>query len=214
MDAYLAPYTPKHRYWTGLLLFARVLLYLVSVLNLSNNPRITLLAVNLTISFFFVLKTVYLVKMYRKSPIELLECSFYLNIVLLSLASFYSLGDQQSQIIAAYTSISIAMVLFFGIVFYHILCVVSNTRYVQALKKKLIKVKNRKQHGDAQVNLLTNELGALQTTLCHPTSTVVEISDEHSTEYSNVDELEKEASESEMQMQSDNSEINSMINNQ
>ena len=214
MDAYLAPYTPKHRYWTGLLLFARVLLYLVSVLNLSNNPRITLLAVNLTISFFFVLKIIYLVKMYRKSPIELLEYSFYLNILLLSLASFYSLGDQQSQIIAAYTSISIAMVLFFGIVFYHILCVVSNTRYVQALKKKLIKVKSRKQHGDAQVNLLTNELGALQTTLCHPTSTVVEISDEHSTEYSNVDELEKEASESEMQIQSDNSEINSMINNQ
>ena len=92
--------------------------------------------------------------------------------------------------IVAYTSISKAMVLFFGIVFYHILCVVSNTRYVQALKKNLIKVKSRKQHGDAQV---TNELGALQTTLCYPTSTVVEISDEPSTVYSNVDELEKEA---------------------
>ena len=92
----------------------------------------------------------------------------------------------------------------------------SNTRYVQALKKKLIKVKSRKQHGDAQVNLLTNELGALQTTLCYPTSTVVVISDEfeYSTEYSNVDELEKEVSESEMQIQSDSSEINSMINNQ
>lgn len=61
MDAYLAPHIPKHRYWTGLLLIARIVLYLVSALNLSNNPRINLLAIGLTISCLFVLKAVLLV---------------------------------------------------------------------------------------------------------------------------------------------------------
>lgn len=107
MDAYLAPHTPKHCYWTGLLLFARVILYLVSVLNVSNNPHITLLAVNLTISCFFIVKTTFLVRVYRELLVELLEYSFCLNILLLTLASFYSLGNQHSQIVAAYTSIGI-----------------------------------------------------------------------------------------------------------
>ena len=211
MDAYLAPYTPKHRYWTGLLLFSRVTLYLVSVLNLSNNPRITLLAVNLVISCFFVLKVVFLVRVHIKLPIELLDYSFYLNILLLSLASFYSLGDQQGQIIATYTSISIAMVLFFGIVSYHILCVVNITGCVQTLKNMM--VVNRKEDGDTHANLLINEDGASQNALCYPiTSTIVEISPthHHSTEYCIADELGKEASATEMQTHSDSSQVSSM----
>ena len=189
MDAYLASHTSKHRYWTGLLLLARVILYLVSVLNISNNPRITLLAVNLTMSCFFVLKTVFLVRVYRKLLIELLECSFYVNILLLSLTSFYSLGEQHSQLVVAYTSITITMVLFFGTVFCHILYVVSKTRCVQILNKKVIN--NKRQQSDPDVNIVTTEVP------CHPTTTVVELSpnEQHSTYYSNVDELEKEGTE-------------------
>ena len=33
LEPYHAPYATKYRYWTGLLLFARILLYLISVLN-------------------------------------------------------------------------------------------------------------------------------------------------------------------------------------
>ena len=206
MDAYLAPYTPKHRYWTGLLLFARVILYLMSVLNVSNNPRITLLAVNLIISCFFVVKTIFLVRVYRKLPIELLECSFYLNILLLSLASFYSLGNQRSQVVAAYTSIGIAMALFFVTIFYHVFYVSCKARCVQTLKN--IVVKGRKRQHDACVNLLTNDIDTLPTTQCHPTSTVVEIlsdpENQHSTEYSKCFETEMEATK-----MTDSSDINS-----
>jgi hypothetical protein len=33
IDPYLAPYLSKHRYWTGLLLLARVVIYLTISLN-------------------------------------------------------------------------------------------------------------------------------------------------------------------------------------
>ena len=39
---YHAPYNSKYRYWTGLLLFVRVLLYIIAAATLSTNPQISL----------------------------------------------------------------------------------------------------------------------------------------------------------------------------
>ena len=44
-EPYHAPYSIKHRYWTGLLLLARVSLYLVFALNVSGDPSVNLLAI-------------------------------------------------------------------------------------------------------------------------------------------------------------------------
>jgi hypothetical protein len=49
MDAYHAPYVTNNRYWTGLLLLARVVLYLTAPINVSGEPRFNLLAVSLII---------------------------------------------------------------------------------------------------------------------------------------------------------------------
>ena len=49
MDAYHTPYTLKHRYWTGLLVIARVILYLVAATNVSNDPAIALTAISCTL---------------------------------------------------------------------------------------------------------------------------------------------------------------------
>ena len=43
IEAYHTPYTPQSRYWTGLMLLARVVLYIASTANVSNNPKIDLL---------------------------------------------------------------------------------------------------------------------------------------------------------------------------
>ena len=186
MDAYLAPHTTRHRYWTGLLLFVRVLLYLVSALNLSNNPRVILLAVSVTISCLFLLKAVLLIKIYRQLSIELLEISFYSNLLLLSLASFYLLGDQQSQTIVANTSTGTALVLFSGIILYHILCTASKTKCIKVLREK---VRKRRHAFDTSINILEGENQHREVTI--PTSTVVEIemSPQHSTQYSSGDQL-------------------------
>ena len=48
MDAYHAPYVTKNHYWTGLLLLARVVLYLTAAINVSGEPRFNLLAIFLS----------------------------------------------------------------------------------------------------------------------------------------------------------------------
>ena len=50
MEQYQAPYTPRNRYWTGMLLLVRVTLYIIiSVVNVTNDPAVNLLAVGLAI---------------------------------------------------------------------------------------------------------------------------------------------------------------------
>ena len=49
IDAYHAPYMAKNRYWTGLLLLARVILYLTAAINVSGEPSVNLLAILLII---------------------------------------------------------------------------------------------------------------------------------------------------------------------
>ena len=56
MEANLAPYRPKYRFWTGLLLLVRMLLYLVQSLNVSNNTQLNLLAVGVIVTTLIVIK--------------------------------------------------------------------------------------------------------------------------------------------------------------
>ena len=45
IETHHIPYTPKHRYWPGLLLLVHFALYLVASLNVSNDPGIALMAI-------------------------------------------------------------------------------------------------------------------------------------------------------------------------
>ena len=51
LDAYHAPYADKHRYWTGLLLLVRLILYLVSAVNALGDPSVNLLLLLLYYSY-------------------------------------------------------------------------------------------------------------------------------------------------------------------
>ena len=53
LESYHALYTAKYHYWIGLLLFVCVLLYLISVLNFSLNPRVDLMAVIFVVAWLF-----------------------------------------------------------------------------------------------------------------------------------------------------------------
>ena len=183
MDAYLAPHIPKHRFWTGLLLIARIVLYLVSALNLSNNPRINLFAIGLTVSCLFVLKAVLLVKVYRKWPTELVEFSLHFNLLLFTFSSFYSLGDIKTQMAIAYTSTSISLTIFLGIILYHLISTVRSAKWVKRLKYKAIQ---RKKVDDTPTALLLDDYGDMESAVVAPTSTVVEISPEHSIHDANI----------------------------
>ena len=56
IETYHVPYTPKYRFWTGLLLIVRVVLYLVSAVNVSNDPTVALTAISFTVCCIFTLR--------------------------------------------------------------------------------------------------------------------------------------------------------------
>jgi hypothetical protein len=85
-----------------------------------------------------------------------------------------------------YTSISISLALFFSIVLYHIISTMFSTTWMRSL---INKATQRKVLGDAQTTLLLGDYdNYTESAAVAPTSTIVEISPEHSTQDSrNID---------------------------
>ena len=121
IETYHKSYTPKHRYWTGLLLIIRVILYLVAATNVSNDPTIALTAINFTVCCIISLKQFFGSRLYRKWPVDVLETFFYLNILSFMTFTWYSLDSPaSSREAAAYTSVIITFIALLLIILYHI----------------------------------------------------------------------------------------------
>ena len=121
IETYHTPYTPKHRYWTGLLLIVRIILYIVSAVNVSNNPTVALIAIIFTVCCIFALRNYIASRMYRKWPVDVLETSCYLNVLLLATFTWYTLDNSDSnQEAVAYTSVIITVIVLLFIILYHV----------------------------------------------------------------------------------------------
>ena len=119
IEPYHAPYLYKHRYWTGLLLFARVVLFLIFVLNLSGDPGVNLLAIIVITSSILVLKG-YFGRIYKNWMVDIIELACYLNLTLFSAAVFFTLKAGRDQTVVAYISGAIAFLLLLVALVYHV----------------------------------------------------------------------------------------------
>ena len=119
LDAYHAPYKPKHRYWTGLLLFIRCALFLVFAFNISGNNSVNLLVISSTTSGIFIWFALSGM-VYKKWCLNALEMSFILNLGTLAAATYHVKLSGGSQAAVVCTSVGIAFLTFVGIVTYHI----------------------------------------------------------------------------------------------
>ena len=95
IEIYYAPFTPKHCFWTGLLLIARTILYLVAAANVSNNSQLALSAIVFTVICILFLIAFIDIRMYTKIPLNLLDIFFILNLLFFSVLS--SLSQWRSQ---------------------------------------------------------------------------------------------------------------------
>ena len=135
MDAYHAPYKPRHRYWTGLLLVIRSVTFLTFGFNPKSDPSLTLLLVILTVlvihSWAWVAGGVY-----KNWWLEVLESSFILNLGVLAAVTYKTELEKATLGVslklggwnptAAYVSLSIAFVTTIGIFAYHIYLQIRN----------------------------------------------------------------------------------------
>ena len=122
LDAYYAPYRDQHRYWTGLMLCLRCVLYPVLVLLslVSADPSHNLLAIQAAVIALLTLIH-FTGLIYHKLYLDVLEASFILNLGILAAATYsVRLAEiQESQAAVTYVSVGIAFVTFVGVLVYH-----------------------------------------------------------------------------------------------
>jgi predicted outer membrane repeat protein len=167
LDAYHAPYQKSHRYWTGLMLLTRCLLFIAFATYQQDRPLMTnMFTVTVVVMGILTIKLC-TGNVYKQPIIDFLEVTFLLNLGILSAALHY-LQEKESmnsrcQITNA--SISISLVTFLSILVYH--------AYLQVNRMKcLSSIIGKMPHKPATLNL-DFQSKTLTTTSC--TSTMVDI---------------------------------------
>ena len=136
LDAYHAPYTDKHRYWTGFLLLIRCALYLVSAFNVFGDQSVNLLSILTVTVGVLTLLTLFTGRVYKNWYLGILEVSFLLNLILLTAATYHVTATGGNQAAVVYTSIGIAFTIFIGIFTYHIYLQIRETKVWKQMNKK------------------------------------------------------------------------------
>ena len=125
-----APYNSKYRYWTGLLLLVRVVLYITASIatSYSNKPQSSLLITIILVGGLFFLNGISGFRAYKNSIVEVLETGLYFNLLVFAAFSQYDFKtDVKKQTAVAYTSTITIFILLVGIIIYHVyLLVVKN----------------------------------------------------------------------------------------
>ena len=123
MDAYHAPYKKRTRFWVGLLVLARCIIFLVTALNTLGNNKLTLLIIISITGFLATLAWVHH-RIYEKFHNDLLEAFFILNLYILAAGTYHiensGTGSNQNQARLTYTSVGIAFATFICVLIYHV----------------------------------------------------------------------------------------------
>ena len=150
MDSYHAPYKAKHRYWPGLLLVVRLVLLLVFAMNPQQDPSVNLLAIFVGTGILVVWTWVSGV-VYKNWCLNALEGSFALNLIILTASTLYTMYtscSKRSQLVkgntlaVGYTSVSIALATFIGILGFQLGNVTGITQYLK--RKCAVRISNQK----------------------------------------------------------------------
>jgi hypothetical protein len=116
-----APYNSKYRYWTGLLLLVRVVLYITASVTVSADPQTSLLVTICLLSGLIIIREITGARMYKKSFVNVIEIGLYVNLIVLSAFSWYRFKtDIEKQTAVAYTSTIITFILLVGVIIYHV----------------------------------------------------------------------------------------------
>ena len=124
LDAYQGPYSDKFRFWTGLLLISRVVLFIVYASNYESDPSLSFFCT----TAIAVILAMILVKtaVYRHNLANSIELLSLLNIVTLCAVSWlttttgYEKWPYPIRECTIYISVSVMIVVFLGIVLYQL----------------------------------------------------------------------------------------------
>ena len=137
MDAYHAPYNNRHRYWTGLILLSRCVLFRAFFSYHSDDALLANMYITtLVIIGIFAIKAC-ITKVYKYSLVNILEVCFLLNLIILSGTAYY-LGRGVDVCICMSASISVSMVISAGILAYHTYLQLNKTIFFNSIKDSIL----------------------------------------------------------------------------
>ncbi|XP_064396684.1 uncharacterized protein LOC135343644 [Halichondria panicea] len=116
MDAYHAPFTPKHRYWVGLLLFALILHNLV--VSMTSNTSFAILSSGV-LSVGLIVWKLLNNRLYNNTFCGSLETLYLFNVTILSNGAFIVKDTTKDQSALANMSMAISFTLFVITLCYH-----------------------------------------------------------------------------------------------
>ena len=131
---YHAPYNDEHRYWSGLLLLVRVVLYITVAVTVSSNPQIPLLMTVILVGGLLFLKGAIGSRLYKRSSIDIVETVILLNLLLFAALSWYNFkSDSRKETAIMYVSTGTVFLLLIGEIAYK---VISSTGILGYIKRK------------------------------------------------------------------------------
>ena len=114
MDAYHAPYTKHHRYWTGLGLLIRCCLFII--FGISNSIRMILMSIIMTVTLLLVVSRALTSVLYRTKVVGLLELFYLTNLGILATV----LLVYDTLCAAIKVSVTFSFIVFLGTLLYHL----------------------------------------------------------------------------------------------
>ncbi|XP_064389258.1 uncharacterized protein LOC135337274 [Halichondria panicea] len=116
MDAYHAPFTPKHRYWVGLLLLALIAHILVAAMALDTSlPILSCGILSVGLISWKLLNN----PLYKNKFCDSLETLYLLNVALIAFGTFYVKDTKSSQSALSITSMALSFIIFVITLCYH-----------------------------------------------------------------------------------------------
>ena len=152
-----APYAFKHRYWAGLSLLVRTVVYTISSADVSiSDHTLTLLAIGIIVFLLTILLCIS--RPYKSRAVLALELISYANIVCLCFATFYvSNREGKSQETIAYISATVLLILFLVVVMYHIIHIIAQLFFATQIGKRIRNKLAQRLHGtksEQEINLV------------------------------------------------------------
>ena len=179
LDAYQGPYKTKYRYWTGVMLLVRILLYVVFAGNALGDPSINLLTIMLAVLVLLIV-WVKVGRVYRKSPLNTVELFYLLNLGVTTGVTMYlrnTSGDNlQSQAILTGIMVGSTLIVFMSTLTYHCYSETVQSRLWKRLKETAQTVRSRRLQDQSEVDQeVEDSIDSVQIQPNSPTRTVVSL---------------------------------------
>ena len=83
-DAYTGPFNANARFWTGLLLLARIIIFITSAINTGGDPNLLLDVILLVVILLLATSQILSTGLYRRHCLNIIECWFLVNLAILA----------------------------------------------------------------------------------------------------------------------------------